>query len=147
LGFAKSPTLVTPNLGVASATSLAASAAIKSSGATAGVGYTTGAGGTVTQATSKSTPVTLNTICGQITMNNSALAAGTTAGFTLNNSNLVATDCLILNFAGGGVESGYELDTGLITAGLADIYVRNRTGGSLSEAIVINFAIIKAVAA
>src|SRR5882672_9299987 len=37
------------------------------------LGYATGAGGAVTQATDKSTAVTLNKICGAITMNGAAL--------------------------------------------------------------------------
>jgi hypothetical protein len=60
-----------------------ANASIKSQGATQGIGYATGAGGTVTQATSKSTAVTLNTVTGAITMNNAALAAATIVSFTL----------------------------------------------------------------
>jgi hypothetical protein len=46
---------------------------VKSTSATAGVGYGTGAGGAVTQATSKSTGVTLDKVCGEITMNNATL--------------------------------------------------------------------------
>lgn len=53
---------------------------------TGGLGYGTGAGGTVTQATSKSTAVTLNKPCGQITMNNAALAAGATVSFFMYNN-------------------------------------------------------------
>ena len=40
-------------------------------------------GGTVTQATNKSTGVTLNTESGQITMNNAQLDAGTEVTFTV----------------------------------------------------------------
>lgn len=46
---------------------------------TGGIGYQTGSGGTVTQATSKSTAVTLNKLSGRITLNAEALAAGATA--------------------------------------------------------------------
>ena len=55
-------------------------------GASSTLGYGTDAGGTVTQATSKSTAVTLNKPCGQITMNNAALAANTSVAFLFNNS-------------------------------------------------------------
>ena len=47
----------------------------------AGLGYGPGAGGTVTQATSKSTAVTLNKPSGQITMHNGSLGAGASAMF------------------------------------------------------------------
>jgi hypothetical protein len=65
--------------------------AVVSTGA-GGVGYATGAGGTVTQATTKSTGVTLNKITGQITMNNASLAAGTLVSFTLTDSTIAATN-------------------------------------------------------
>ncbi len=109
-------------------------------------GYITGEGGAVTQATSKSTGVTLNTKCGQVTMNAAALAANTTVSFTLTNSTIAATDVLVLNHVSGGTAGSYLLNA-QAAAGSASINVRNITGGSLSEAIVIGFAVIKAVIA
>lgn len=139
-----SPTLVTPVLGVATATSLAATGAITSSG-TAGIGYAgTGAGGAVTQITSKSTPVTLNKICGQITMLPASLAADTVASFVLNNSTIAASDVLILNHVSGGTAGAYMLNA-QCAAGSASINVRNITAAALSEAVVIAFVVIKAV--
>ncbi len=60
--------------------------------ATAGklIGPTTG--GTVTQATNKTTGVTLNAASGQITMNGASLAGGAEATFTVTNSEIAATD-------------------------------------------------------
>jgi len=107
-------------------------------------GYVAGEGGTVTQATSKSTGVTLSKKCGQITMNAAALAANTTVTFTLTNTEVVATDIIILNHVSGGSAGSYLLNA-QAGSGSASINVRNITGGSLSEAIVIGFAIIKAV--
>ncbi len=107
-------------------------------------GYVAGQGGTVTTATSKSTGVTLNKKCGQITMNAAALAADTTVSFTLTNTEVVATDIIILNHVSGGTAGSYLLNA-QAGSGSASINVRNITGGSLSEAIVIGFAIIKAV--
>ena len=49
-------------------------------------------GGTVTQATNKSTGVTLNTESGQITMNNAQLDAGTEVTFTVTNDKIAAED-------------------------------------------------------
>jgi hypothetical protein len=109
-------------------------------------GYITGEGGAVTQATSKSTGVTLNKKCGQITMNAAALAANTTVSFTLTNSTIAATDVLVLNHVSGGTAGSYLLNA-QAAAGSASINVRNITGGSLSQAIVIGFAVIKAVIA
>lgn len=144
LVFATSPALTTPNIGAATGTSLAVTGAITSSGG--GVGYATGAGGTVTQATNKATGVTLNDLCGEITMNAAALAAATIVSFTLTNSFIAAGDVLILNHVTTGTRGAYSLNA-QCGAGSAIIYVRNNTAGSLSEAIVIRFAVIKAVTA
>ena len=109
-------------------------------------GYITGEGGAVTQATSKSTGVTLNTKCGQITMNGAALAIDTTVSFTLTNSTIAATDVLVLNHAGGGTIGHYAFNA-RCAAGSATIAVRNVHSAPLSDAIVIGFAVIKAVIA
>jgi hypothetical protein len=107
-------------------------------------GYVAGEGGAETQATSKSTGVTLSKKCGQITMDAAALAADTTVTFTLTNTEVVATDIIILNHVSGGTAGAYLLNA-QAGSGSASINVRNITSGSLSEAIVIGFAIIKAV--
>lgn len=114
------------------------------SSASGGIGYSTGAGGTVTQATSKATGVTLSKASGAITMNAAALAAGTIVSFVLTNTSIAATDVLVLNHISGGTVGSYLLNA-QCAAGSATINVRNETAGSLSEAIVIQFALIKAV--
>ena len=106
------------------------------------LGYTTDAQGTVTQATSKSTAVTLNKSAGQITLNNAALASVTNVTFTLNNSFISANDILILNVGSGATSGAYNCWVSGLSAGAASITVRNISGGSLSEAVVINFALI-----
>ena len=106
------------------------------------LGYTTDAQGTVTQATSKSTAVTLNKSAGQITMNNASLATVTNVTFTLNNSFISANDILILNVGSGATAGAYNCWVSGLSAGAATITVRNISGGSLSEAVVINFALI-----
>ena len=106
-------------------------------------GYITGEGGTVAQSSSKSTAVTLNKRCGQITMNGAALAAATTVSFTLTNSTIAATDLLVLNHISGGTAGSYLLNA-QAAAGSVSINVRNITAGSLSEALVIGFAVVKA---
>ena len=106
------------------------------------LGYTTDAQGTVTQATSKSTGVTLNKSAGQITMNNAALGATTNVTFTLTNSFISANDILILNVGSGATAGAYNCWVSGLSAGAATITLRNISGGSLSEAVVINFALI-----
>jgi len=109
-------------------------------------GYITGEGGTQTQGTSKSTGVTLSKKCGTITMHNAALAADTIVSFTLTNTTIAATDVVVLNHASGGAAGKYALNAAA-GAGSAVITVTNISAGSLSEAIVIRFAVIKAVTA
>jgi len=107
------------------------------------LGYSTAAESTVTQLTSKSTAVTANTSNIQITMNNAALAAGAIVSFTLNNSLLSARDVLIVNVAGGIATAGtYTAYVSTITTGSAVISLYNVSGGSLSEAVKLNLAII-----
>ena len=70
------------------------------------IGYTASAQGAVTQATDKSTGVTLNKSAGRITMNNAALASNTAVSFTLTNSLISANDTIIVNVSGGGTAGG-----------------------------------------
>ena len=106
------------------------------------IGYSTGGQGVVTQATDKGTGVTLNKSAGQITMNNAALAGNTAVSFTLTNSTISAKDVIILNVSGGGTAGAYTTYVSSMSAGSGVITLRNLTSGSLSEAVVINFAII-----
>ena len=108
---------------------------------TGAFGYISGAG-TIAQATNKATGVTLDSPSGQITLNGAALAADTTVSFTLTNSSITANDVLILNHISAGTAGSYLLNA-QAAAGSASINVRNITAGSLSEAIVIGFAVIK----
>ncbi len=111
--------------------------------ATDEIGYTAAAQGTVTQATSKATGVTLNKSAGQITMNNAALNAATNVAFVLTNSTITAKDVIIVNVAGGVASNEtYNCWVSGHAAGSATIVLRNISGGSLSEAVVINFAVI-----
>jgi hypothetical protein len=105
------------------------------------IGYASGAQTAVTQLTSKSTGVTANTSAGQITMNNASLATATNVTFTLTNSTLSAKDVLILNVT-NGTSGAYNCWVSSMGAGSATITLRNISGSSLSEAVVINFAII-----
>jgi hypothetical protein len=140
--FANTPTLVTPNIGAATGTSLTATGTIVSSG-TAGVGYSTGAGGAVTQATSRTTGVTLDKTSGAITLF-SAAGSATAATFTVTNSTVSATDVIILNQKSG--TDLYDLMVTAVAAGSFNISFRT-TGGTTTEQPVFNFAVIKAVAA
>ena len=111
--------------------------------ATQEIGYAAAAQGTVTQLTDKTTAVILNKSAGRITMNNAALAATTNVAFTLNNNLISSNDVLIVNVSGGAATAGtYNVFTSTLAAGSATIVLRNISAGSLSEAVVINYAII-----
>lgn len=116
----------------------------KTAYSTTGIGYATGAGGTVTQATSKSTGVTLNKACGQITMNNAALAAGASVSFTVTNSFCTTSDLPLVVPAGN---VNYRAECAAALGGSFVVRVTNVTGGSLSDALAINFAIVKGATA
>lgn len=108
-------------------------------------GYTTGAGGTITQGagSGKSTGVTLNTSSGQITMNNAALAGGASVNFNFTNSKLTATSMIVTSIRATGATTGaYTIRVSNMQSGVCTITVQNETAGSLSEAIIINFALI-----
>lgn len=108
-----------------------------------GIGYRTGAGGTVTQATSKATGVTLSSATGQITMNAAALAANTTVSFTLTNSKIGADDNVVCHRKSGGTAGSYQVWVDSCASGSCVICVRNATGGSLAEAVVLQFSVVK----
>ncbi len=100
-------------------------------------------GGTVTQATSKSTGVTLNTESGQITMNNAQLDAGTEVSFTVTNSKISATDVVAVCHGSAGTAGSYLVNANALASGSFAITVSNVSGSNLSEAIVINFVALK----
>ena len=100
-------------------------------------------GGNVTQATNKSTGVTLNAESGQITMNNAALADAAEVSFTVTNSKIAATDVVVVNHGSAGTAGAYIVSANAIAAGSFAITVSNVSGGALSEAIVINFVALK----
>jgi hypothetical protein len=108
------------------------------------LGYTAAAQGTVTQATSKSTAVTLNKPAGQITMDAASLPATTNVTFTFNNSFISANDVIVLN-VNGGTTAAYNVYTSVLGAGSASITLRNITAGALAEAVVLNYALIHCV--
>lgn len=110
-------------------------------GAAAPLGYSTGAGGTVTQATSRTTGVTLNKLSGEITL---VSAAGSAAWqtFTVTNSTVEATDRIVVN-----QKSGTDLNMIHVTnvaAGSFKITFAT-TGGTTIEQPVFGFTVLKGV--
>ena len=109
------------------------------------IGYSAAAQGAVTQATSKSTGVALNTSAGRITMNNAALAGGAVVSFILTNSLISTNDVVIVNVSSnttGSAAGAYTTYVSYMAAGTCLISLRNLSATSYSEAVIINFAII-----
>jgi len=108
-----------------------------------GIGYGTGAGGAQTQGTSRTTGVTLNTLCGAITL---VSAAGSTSwqSFTLTNSTIAATDVVRVCQKSG--TDLYQIHVTNVVAGSCQITFAT-TSGTTTEQPVFNFAVIKAVTA
>jgi len=109
-----------------------------------GLGFYTGAGGTITQATSKATAFTLSKMCGQITLAADALAANTIVSATWTNSLIAATDVVIINHKSVGTIGSYTFNVACGSP-TSTLYIRNNSGSSLSEGIVLSFVVIKGV--
>lgn len=115
----------------------------------AGVGYTTGAGGAVTQATNRTTGVTLSTLTGAITTNNASLAAETAATFTVTNTTVAVTDTVVVSIRSGSNGGNTTVIVSTVAAGSFNIQVANQNaagGAAETGAIIINYAVIKGAA-
>lgn len=116
--------------------------------ATAPFGYGgSGTGGTVTQATSRTTGVTLNKLSGQITLfASTALAGHASNEFTLTNSYIDATDVVHVCFASGLTGASYGVTVTAVSAGSCKITISNFSNTATpSDTPVLNFVVIKGV--
>lgn len=110
------------------------------------MGYGNGAGGAVTQDTSRTTGVTINRVCGRITLFSTTVAPGSFASFTVTNTTVSDTDVVIVNFSSGATANRYGLSVTEVQNGSFRIQIHNIAAVGSAEAPVINFAVIKAVA-
>lgn len=118
-------------------------------GLTTGFGFKAGygVGGTVTQATSITTGVTLNKLCGTITTVSSTLAAAAEVAFVVTNSKVAATDLVVVNIkstasAGTPVAFVTAVAAGSFTITLSNLHA----SAALDNTVVLSFTVIKAVA-
>ena len=114
---------------------------ILSSSATAGIGYATGAGNTITQASDRTTGVTINNITGAITLVSDA-GATSWQSFTVTNSAVAATDAVMVHQKSG--TDLYEIHVTAVSLGSFVISYRT-TSGTTTEQPVFTFAVIKSV--
>ena len=113
-----------------------------------GFGYSSGAGGSVTQATNRTTGVTINNVCGSITTHNASLAAEAAATFTVTNSVVEIGDVVIVSIRSGSNGGNTVAYVSTVANGSFAITVANNNadaGTAETGAIVINFAVFKAV--
>jgi hypothetical protein len=110
-------------------------------------------GGTATQDDTRTTGVTLNKICGDITLVSASIPAASTQRFTLTNSTIGANDMVLVCLAGGaaaGTEpdtSTYDVGVLRIATGACDIVIHNtdKTNATTTEQLVVRFMVIKGV--
>jgi len=117
---------------------------------TGSFGYAAGSGGAVTQATNRTTGVTINKLSGTITTNNTSLAAEAAAKFTVTNSTVAIGDVVLVAQQSGAVGVMTDVVVVAVAAGSFDISVMNNNpaaGTAETGAILVNFIVVKAVSA
>ena len=98
---------------------------------------------TVTQATNRTTGVTLNTTSGQITTNATSLAAAAEAAFVVTNDKVTAKSVVVLCAASGQTAGTSVPHVTAVAAGSFTIQLTNLHASTADTgAMVINFAII-----
>jgi hypothetical protein len=117
---------------------------------TGGLGVRRPTTATVTQATNRSTGVTLNAASGTITTNNASLAAESSADFIVTNSYVGANDVVVVSVKSGMPAGGTTNNTivSVIAVGTGTFTIRVSNGNvaagtAETAALVINFVVIK----
>lgn len=111
------------------------------------LGYRHPAGDTVTQLTDRGTAVTINALCGQITTDDASLAAAGEAVFTVNNNLVEAEDVPIVAVQDKGATGAVVAFVTDVADGSFEVTLTNLDAATAStNAVVINFAVLKAVA-
>lgn len=113
----------------------------------ASASLTTNDRGTVTQASSITTGVTINNLAGTITTVSQTIAAGAEATFTVTNSRVVATDIPIvaLKSINSGAGGPFFVNVTAVAAGTFDISITNTHSANAGNSVLdINFIILKA---
>jgi hypothetical protein len=117
----------------------------RSTSATNSIGYAVGAGSAVTQLTSRTTAVTINTPAGRITTFNSLIVSGNPASFTVNCSAVNVLDTVIINCSNDVTTIGtpFAPYVGQVANGSFVITYYNNSSASVSTAFAFNYCIIR----
>jgi hypothetical protein len=113
------------------------------------LGYTSG-GAAVTQATNRTTGVTITALSGTITTHDASLAAEASANFTVTNTLVGINDVIVVSIQSGSNGGNTAVTVVTVANGSFVIKVSNNNaaaGTAETGAIIINFAVIKAPAA
>ena len=99
-------------------------------------------GGAVTQATNRTTCVTLSNYSGKVTTTATSLAAVTIVTHTVTNTLVAATDNIIITKVSGDADTSAFVSA--VASGSFNVSVRNNHDSSAdTTAFVYNFAVIK----
>ena len=99
-------------------------------------------GGAVTQATNRTTGVTLSNYSGKVTTTATSLAAVTIVTHTVTNTLVAATDNIIVTKVSGDADTSAFVSA--VASGSFNVSVRNNHASSAdTTAFVYNFALIK----
>lgn len=104
---------------------------------------------TVTQATNRTTGVTINALSGNIVTNNASLAAEAAAAFTVTNSKVAIGDIVLACIRSGSNGGMTDIQVTTVAAGSFAVTVYNNNvaaGTAETGAISINFVVLKALA-
>lgn len=122
--------------------------------ATTSIGYPVGTGGSVVQATSRTTGVTLNKITGQITLYAGSLGGHDADEFTLTNSTIAANDVVALCIKSGvdaATRKYYQVHVVSTAAGSCVISVGNIDNATIpassTDSPVLQFVVLKGAVA
>ena len=99
-------------------------------------------GGAVTQATNRTTGVTLSNYSGKVTGDDASLAGVTIATHTVTNTLVAATDNIIITKVSGDADTSAFVSA--VASGSFNVSLRNNhDSGADTTAFVYNFALIK----
>ena len=99
----------------------------------------------VTQITNRTTGVTLNTTCGNITTDSTSLAAEAAAAFTVTNDKVKVSDVVVVSIRSGSNGGNTAATVTTVADGSFAIKISNNNvaaGTAETGAIIINFVVL-----
>jgi hypothetical protein len=100
----------------------------------------------VTQATNRTTAVTISANTGAITTNTASLAAGASATFTVTNTKVAVGDVVVVSIRSGATNKETSVAVTTVANGSFQLTVHNQHASTAEVgAIIVNFAVVKAV--